>query len=237
MHLSTDQMIFWQHGFVKLNGTIVFTWGIMLFLTVGAKLITRNLTTEHKRSRWQNLLEIIVTAMQEQIKEVGLKHPEKFIGFLGTLFLFVATAAICTVLPGYEPPTGSLSTTAALALCVFIAVPLFGIADQGLGGYLKSYVEPTIIMLPFNIISELSRTLALAVRLFGNMMSGAMIIAILLTITPFFFPILMTLLGLLTGMVQAYIFSILAAVYIAAATSSRSKSRTQPSQKPKATAP
>ena len=103
--------------------------------------------------------------------------PEKYIGFLGTLFLFVATASLCTVIPGYEPPTGSLSTTAALALCVFVAVPLFGIEEQGLGGYLKSYVEPTVIMLPFNIISELSRTLALAVRLFGNMMSGAMIIA------------------------------------------------------------
>ena len=221
MRLSPDEMIFWQQGWFKLNGTIVFTWGIMLLLALGAKLITRNLTTEHQRSRWQNLLEIIVTAMQQQIKDVGLKQPEKFIGFLGTLFLFVATAALCTVIPGYEPPTGSLSTTAALALCVLIAVPMFGIADQGLGGYLKSYTEPTIIMLPFNIISELSRTLALAVRLFGNMMSGAMIIAILLTITPFIFPIVMTLLGLLTGMVQAYIFSILAAVYIAAATRSR----------------
>ncbi len=99
-----------------------------------------------------------------------------------------------------------------------MAVPLFGIADQGVGGYLKAYVEPTVIMLPFNIISEVSRTLALAVRLFGNMMSGAMIIGILLTITPFIFPIVMIALGLLTGMVQAYIFSILAAVYIAAAT-------------------
>ena len=104
---------------------------------------------------------------------------------------------------------------------MFVAVPLFGIEEQGLGGYLKSYVEPTVIMLPFNIISELSRTLALAVRLFGNMMSGAMIIGILLTITPFIFPIVMTALGLLTGMVQAYIFSILAAVYIAAATRTR----------------
>jgi F-type H+-transporting ATPase subunit a len=109
----------------------------------------------------------------------------------------------------------------ALALCVFVAVPMFGIEDQGLRGYLRSYIEPTVIMLPFNIISELSRTLALAVRLFGNMMSGAMIIAILLTITPFIFPIVMTVLGLLTGMVQAYIFSILAAVYIAAATQIR----------------
>ena len=128
------------------------------------------------------------------------------------------------MIPGYEPPTGSLSTTAALALCVFVAVPLFGIMDQGVGGYLKSYLEPTFIMLPFNLISELSRTLALAVRLFGNMMSGAMIIAILLTITPLFFPVVMTALGLLTGMVQAYIFSILAAVYIAAATRTRKPS-------------
>lgn len=221
MRLSPDEIIFWQHGVFKLNGTIVFTWGIMILLAVGAKLITRNLTTEHERSRWQNLLEIIVTGMLKQIEEVGLPHPEKFIGFIGTLFLFVATAALCTVLPGYEPPTGSLSTTAALALCVLIAVPMFGIADQGVRGYLKSYLEPTVIMLPFNIISEVSRTLALAVRLFGNMMSGAMIIAILLTITPFLFPILMTLLGLLTGMVQAYIFSILAAVYIAAAMRTR----------------
>ena len=221
MHLSPDQVIYWQHGFFKLNATIAFTWGLMIVLVVGAKLITRNLTTELKRSRWQNLLEIVVTGIGKQIAEVGLRRPEKYLVFLGTLFLFIATAALCTILPGYEPPTASLSTTAALALSVFVAVPLFGIEDQGLRGYLKSYSEPTIIMLPFNIISELSRTLALAVRLFGNMMSGAMIIGILLSITPFIFPIVMTALGLLTGMVQAYIFSILATVYIAAAMSTR----------------
>jgi F-type H+-transporting ATPase subunit a len=130
-------------------------------------------------------------------------------------------ASVFTIVPGYEPPTGSLSTTAALAICVFVAVPLFGIEDRGLGGYLRAYLKPTFIMLPFNIISELSRTLALAVRLFGNMMSGTMILAILLTITPFVFPIAMSALGLLTGMVQAYIFSILATVYIAAATRTR----------------
>jgi F-type H+-transporting ATPase subunit a len=217
MPLSPDEMVFWRHGFIKLNGTIVFTWGVMLLLTVGSALITRRLSTDLKRARWQNLLEIVVTGIVKQIEEVGLPHPEKYVGFLGTLFLFVATSALCTVLPGYSPPTGSLSTTAALALSVLVAVPLFGIEEQGLGCYLKSYVEPTVIMLPFNIISEVSRTLALAVRLFGNMMSGAMIIAILLTITPFLFPIVMTALGLLTGMVQAYIFSILAAVYVAAA--------------------
>jgi F-type H+-transporting ATPase subunit a len=221
MRLSPDEMIFWRHGALKLNGTIVFTWGLMFVLAVGSKLITRKLSTDLKRSRWQNFLEIIVTAIEKQIEEVGLPHPEKYIGFLGTLFLFVAMANLFTVIPGYQPPTGSLSTTVALALCVFVAVPIFGIKNQGMGGYLKSYVEPTVIMLPFNIISELSRTLALAVRLFGNMMSGAMIIAILLTITPFVFPIVMTALGLLTGMVQAYIFSILAAVYIAAATRAR----------------
>lgn len=221
MRLSPDEMIFWQHGFIKLNATIVFTWGLMLILAVGSKLITRQLATGLTRSRWQNLLEIVVTGIEKQIEEVGLQHPRQYLGFLGTLFLFVASASFCTVLPGYEPPTGSLSTTAALALCVLVAVPMFGIGDQGVRGYLKSYVEPTAIMLPFNIISEVSRTLALAVRLFGNMMSGAMIIGILLTITPFLFPIVMTALGLLTGMVQAYIFSILAAVYIAAATNTR----------------
>ncbi|MDD2464019.1 MAG: F0F1 ATP synthase subunit A [Desulfobulbus sp.] len=229
MRLSPDQIIFWQYGFFKLNATIVYTWGLMLVLAVGSYLITRRLSRGLHRSQWQNLVEIIVTGIEKQIEEVGLSQPRQYLGFLGTLFLFVAAASLCTIIPGYEPPTGSLSTTVALALCVFVAVPFFGIEEQGLGGYLKSYAEPTVIMLPFNIISELSRTLALAIRLFGNMMSGAMIIGILLTITPFLFPIVMTVLGLLTGMVQAYIFSILAAVYIAAATRVR-----KPSPEPEA---
>src|SRR3984957_8308231 len=194
---------------------------MMIAMGVGSKLVTRRLATEGAISRWQGLLEIVVTSIEKQIQDVGLNHPEKYISFLGTLFLFVATAALGTLIPGFTPPTGSLSTTAALALCVFVAVPLFGIEEQGLSGYLKTYTKPTIIMLPFNIISEVSRTLALAVRLFGNMMSGVMIVGILLTITPFLFPIMMTMLGLLTGMVQAYIFSILAGVYIAAATQVR----------------
>ncbi|MDQ6685927.1 MAG: F0F1 ATP synthase subunit A [Pseudomonadota bacterium] len=221
MRLSPDQWVFWQFGFAKLNATIVFTWVLMLVLVGGSALLTRKLATGRKLSRWQCLLEIVVTGIAKQIEEVGLRRPAKYLAFLGTLFLFVAASSLCTVIPGFEPPTASLSTTAALALCVFVAVPAFGIADQGVRGYLKSYLEPTIIMLPFNIISEVSRTLALAVRLFGNMMSGSMIVGILLTITPFLFPVVMTLLGLLTGMVQAYIFSILAAVYIAAATRTR----------------
>lgn len=221
MNLSPDQTIFWQLGFFKLNATIAYTWGLMLVLVMGSILVTRKLSTDLQRSRWQNLLEIIVTGMNRQISEVGLKQPEKYLGFLGTLFLFVASASLFTIVPGYEPPTGSLSTTAALAICVFVAVPLFGIEESGLVQYLKAYTRPTIIMLPFNIISEFSRTLALAVRLFGNMMSGTLILAILLTITPYIFPIVLSALGLLTGMVQAYIFSILATVYIAAATRTR----------------
>jgi F-type H+-transporting ATPase subunit a len=221
MHLSPDHIVFWQIGWFKINATITYTWGLMAVLAIGSYLVTRGLSKGLERSRWQNLLEIVVTGIVTQIGEVGLTRPREYLGFLGTLFLFVGTASLFTILPGYEPPTGSLSTTTALAICVFIAVPLFGISECGVGEYLKAYLKPTVIMLPFNIVSELSRTLALAARLFGNMMSGTMILAILLTITPFLFPIALSALGLLTGMVQAYIFSVLAAVYIAAATRSR----------------
>ena len=223
MHLSSDQVIFWQSGFLKLNLTIVTTWALMLLLAGGSWLVTRRLSPDVSISRWQSVLEIIVTMARKQIGEVGLERPEKYLPYIATLFLFIAAANLCTIIPGYEPPTGSLSTTAALAISVFIAVPLFGIAESSLRGYLKTYAEPTPIMLPFNIIGEFSRTLALAVRLFGNMMSGDMILVILLTISPLLFPVLMNILGLLTGMVQAYIFSILATVYIAAATRTREK--------------
>ena len=127
MRLSPDEMIFWQYGFFKLNATIVFTWGLMFVLAVGAWLITRKLSIGLERSRWQNLLEIVVTGIEKQIEEVGLSQPQKYLGFLGTLFLFIAAVALCTVIPGYQPPTSSLSTTAALALCVFVAVPFFGV--------------------------------------------------------------------------------------------------------------
>jgi F-type H+-transporting ATPase subunit a len=219
MHLSPDDLIFWQWEFLKLNATILVTWGLMLVLVIGSKAITRKLSTGLERSRWQNLLEITVIGIHKHIEDVGLRRPRIYLGFIGTLFLFVAIASLFTIIPGYEPPTGSLSTTAALAICVFFAVPVYGIREQGVARYLRSYLEPTPVMLPFNIIGEFSRTLALAVRLFGNMMSGTMILAILLAVSPFIFPVVLSALGLLTGMVQAYIFSILATVYIAAATS------------------
>ncbi len=218
MHLSSDEILLWQYGPFKLNVTIATTWGLMLLLAVGSHLITRKLSSGPNISRWQSALEIVVSAIKDQMADVGVRGGSNHLAFIGTLFVFLVSANLCTIFPFYEPPTGSLSTTAALAVCVFVAVPLFGIFETGLRNYLKTYLKPTPLMLPLNIINEFSRTLALAVRLFGNMMSGSMIIAILLTITPLFFPVLMTGLGLLTGMVQAYIFSLLATIYIAAAT-------------------
>lgn len=221
MNLSPDDVIFWQFGVIKLNATIVYTWAIMLLMSIAAARMTRSLSTTMPRSRGQNVMEMLVTTINKHIAGVGLSHPEKYIAFLGTLFLFIAIASIGTIIPGYAPPTGSLSTTVALALCVVIAVPAFGIADQGVTGYLKSYIRPPLIMLPFNMISEIYRTLIQVFRLLANRMSKAMIIAILFIITPLFFPAVVIWLGLLTGIVQAYIFSVLATVYIAAAVSTR----------------
>jgi F-type H+-transporting ATPase subunit a len=163
-------------------------------------------------------LEVLVTGIRDQIRDVSRHDPGPYLPFVGTLFLFIAVANLLSVVPGYLAPTGSLSTTAALATCVFVAVPFFGIASHGLGDYLKRYLQPTPLMLPFNLIGELSRTLALAVRLYGNMMSGAVIAAILISFVPLFIPIVMQVMGLLTGMIQAYIFAVLAMVYIASAT-------------------
>src|ERR1017187_10001820 len=189
MKLSPDETIFWEHGFITINLTIITTWALMLVLAIASWLITRKLKKDIHISRWQSMLEIIIITIKNQIKEIGLNKPEEYIGFIGTLFLFIAIANLCIIFPWYQPPTGSLSTTVALAISVFIAVPFFGIEKSGVLGYLKSYLQPTFIMLPFNLISEISRTIALAVRLFGNIMSGGMIVAILLSITPLIFPI------------------------------------------------
>jgi len=163
--------------------------------------------------------------MQTQIREVSRQDPGRYLPFVGTLFLFILVCNVLGIIPGYIAPTGSLATTAALAICVAVAVPYHGIREQGLRGYLRQYLEPTVIMLPFNIFGELSRTLSLAVRLFGNVMSGGMIAGILLIIAPLFVPVLMQALGLLTGVVQAYIFAILAMVYIGSATQAHQHSR------------
>ncbi len=217
MDLSPDGIIFWQVGWAKLNLTIVMTWLNMVLLTGGSALIARRLRDDSTMSRWQNLLEVLVTGIEKQIADMGLEPPREFLPFLGTLFVFVLFANLLAVVPGYRPPTGSLSTTAALAISVFVAVPWWGIRRRGWKGFFGLYIKPSVFMLPFNILGELSRTLALAVRLFGNIMSGTMIAGILLSVTPLFFPVVMQLLGLITGVIQACIFAILAAVYIAAA--------------------
>ncbi len=217
VEITPDTIVFWKLGTFSLNATIVFTWLVMVVLVLIAWLATRRLSVEPPLSRWQNLLEIIVTYLRDQIREITLQDPDRYLPFLGTLFLFISVSNLLTIVPGYYPPTASLSTTAALAVCVFFAVPMYGIMQQGLVGYLKHYSQPSVFMVPFHIIGELSRTLSLAVRLFGNIMSGTMIIAILLSITPLFVPIILQMLGLLIGLVQAYIFAILATVYIASA--------------------
>jgi F-type H+-transporting ATPase subunit a len=221
----------WQIGPFALNATIVLTWVVMALLTLGSWLITRRLTAEADISRWQNLLEVLVTSMRDQIHEVSRQEPGTYLPFIGTLFLYIATANLLAIVPGYIPPTGSLSTTTALAIAVFVAVPLFGLAQERPLDYLRRYVRPSILMLPFNVIAEISRTVALAVRLYGNIMSGTVIVAILLSLAPFFFPVVMQALGLITGMIQAYIFAVLATVYVASATSARTRAESSDSQR------
>ncbi len=223
MIISPDGIVFWQWGIFSLNATIVFTWLVMGLLTLISWLVTRGLSTGTELSRWQNLLEVLVTGINDQILQVSHQDPGRYLPFVGTLFLYIAMANLLNIVPGYMAPTGSLSTTTALAICVFIAVPIYGIAYEGSVSYMKHYVKPSWLMLPFNIIGEISRTIALAVRLYGNIMSGTVIVAILLSLTPYLFPVVMQLLGLLTGMIQAYIFAVLAMVYIASATSAHQR--------------
>ena len=223
--ISTDELVYWQYGFIKLNGTLVGTWAIMVMLGLAAYLLRGKLTASPDMPRWQNALEIIVGTIREQIREISQQDPAPFVPFVGTLFLFIVVSNLLAIAPGFPVPTASLSTTAALATCVLIAVPLFGVSRQGFRAYLGQYLQPTAFMLPFNVIGELSRTLALAVRLYGNMMSGSVIAAVLLAFVPLFVPILMNLLGLLTGVIQAYIFAVLAMVYIASATRVHERSR------------
>ncbi len=226
VEISPDAWIIWEWRGVELNATIAFTWAIMVFLTVVSWAVTARLSDVETLSPWQNVLEVVVSGIRSQIHEIGAEEPDRYLPFIGTLFLFIAVANLAAIAPVYRAPTGSLSTTAALALCVLIAVPFYAIARHGLLQYLRNYIQPTPFMLPFNLIGEFSRTIALAVRLYGNVMSGAVIVGILISVAPFFFPIIMQLLGLLTGLIQAYIFAVLAMVYIASATRAQARSAT-----------
>jgi F-type H+-transporting ATPase subunit a len=217
MRITPDELVIVEWGALRLNGTILFTWIVMMLLVGIARLVTAKLSDAETPARWQNLLEVLVMGMRDQIRDVSQQEPGRYLPFIGTLFLFIAVSNSLAIVPGFQAPTGSLSTTTALALCVLMAVPLYGVIELGVVGYLRTYLQPTWLMLPFNIIGELSRTIALAVRLYGNVMSGTVLAALLVSIIPFFFPTLMQLLGLLTGLIQAYIFAVLAMVYIAAA--------------------
>ncbi len=217
MELSPDAWVLFEWRGLRLNATILFTWVVMALLVLVSWAVSARIDDAERVPRWQNLLEVIVATIRDQIAETGAERPARYMAFIGTLFLFIAVSNILSIVPGYVAPTGSLSTTAALALCVLVAVPLYAIADRGLRPYLRNYLRPTPLMLPFNIVAEISRTVALAVRLYGNVMSGTVIVGILISVAPFVFPVVMQLLGLLTGLIQAYIFAVLAMVYIGSA--------------------
>lgn len=218
MELSPDSIIYFEVAGFEVNATLFFTAIVSLTLVIGSWLVTRNLSTGTEISRWQSVLESIVSTIRSEIEHLTQEDAAPYLPFIGTLFLFILVSNLIGIIPRFESPTGSLSTTAALALIVFLAVPFFAIRRKGVRAYLRNFIQPTPIMLPFNIISELSRTLALAVRLFGNMMSGRMLIAIMLSIIPLFVPVALHMLNLLIGVIQAYIFAVLAMVYIATAT-------------------
>lgn len=214
MQLTPDTSVVLQLGRFSLNTTIVNTWIVMAVLVGVSWLVTRRLRPDVPPGRWRSALETIVELIEGQIQAITHRSVRRVMYFAGTLFLFIATANLLAVVPGFAAPTGSLSTTVALTLAVLLAVPVFGIAERGVGGYLGQFLQPSWLLLPFNILGELSKGVSLSIRLYGNVMSGAVIAAILLGIAPFFFPVVMSLFGLLVGFIQAYIFAILAAVYI-----------------------
>lgn len=207
-------------GPVPVTRPVVTTWGLMAVLAVGSWAATRRLGPEP--SRRQAALEFLVTGIQSQIEEVVRRDARPLLPLLGTLFIFLLTANLCGLVPGVRAPTGQIETPAALALVVFLSVHWFGVRAQGLTGYLGSFARPKPIMLPLNILSEITRTFSLMVRLFGNIMSGEFLIGIVLALAGLFVPIPLMALELLVGLVQAYIFSVLAAVFIGAATDGES---------------
>lgn len=218
MNISPDSVVLWQQGWITLSATLIFTWIAMIVLVAIAGWIVSDLVVDPQRmSPWQNRLEILIDQINGQIRDAVSQDPTPFLPFIGSLFLFIAVANLLTIIPGYQSPAGSLSTTVALALCVFVAVPYYGIRTVGVKRYLKHYIQPSPVMLPFNVISELSRTLSLAMRLFGNVMSTSLLVAVLISLVPLLVPAVMTAFGILVGIIQAYVFAVLALVYIASA--------------------
>ena len=204
-----------QLGPVAITEPVVVTWGIMLLLAGGSRLLTRRLAL-HPSTR-QAALELVVGAIAAQTRETMRADPAPYLPLIGTLFLFILTANWSALLPGIDPPTAHLETDAALALIVFCAIPWFGIRARGLRGYLATFAEPTWLMVPLNLVETVTRTFSLLVRLFGNVMSGVFVIGIVLSLVGLLVPVPLMALELLTGAVQAYIFAVLAMVFISAA--------------------
>ena len=216
---------------LTIPDTIVVSLGLTLILLVITWVSSRRLRVEDP-SRVQVVLEIFVGWIGDTIERIMGEDPRPYVPLIGTLIVWIGVCNLLAAVPRVRPPTADLSTTVALALVVMLAVPGYGIWRHGLRGYLVTYVRPHPLLLPFNLIGELTRTLALAVRLFGNVMSGQMVGGILLLVAGLLIPIPLVMLGLLTGMIQAYIFGILAAVYIAAAVQveDRDQEQQQPSE-------
>ncbi|MBG0796295.1 F0F1 ATP synthase subunit A [Methylocystis sp. L43] len=207
--------VLFRIGPATITRAVVTTWAIMLALTICAWLMTRRL--RQRRDRSGTIVEVLVTGVMEQIEEVIRTDPRPYLPLLGTLFTFLVAANLSGVLPGTEAPTSKLETPAALALVVFASVHYFGVRAQGLLGYLASFAKPRLIMLPLNIVSQLTRTFSLMIRLFGNVMSGEFVIALVVALSGLFVPIPLMALEILVGIVQAYIFTVLATVFIGAA--------------------
>jgi F-type H+-transporting ATPase subunit a len=217
-------------GPVPISEPVLVTWGIMAVLAGGSAWLTRRLQLHP--SRTQAVLELLVTAIAAQIQDTMRTPPARFLPLIGTLFLFVLTANWCALLPGIEPPTAHLETDAALAALVLAATIWFGIRDRGLAGYLRGFADPSIVMLPLNLVETLTRTFSLMVRLFGNVMSGVFVVGIVLSLAGLLVPIPLMALDLLTGAVQAYIFSVLAMVFIGAAAGDDASPQPSASEEP-----
>lgn len=225
--ISPDQAVLWQWGFVQINSTLVYSWIVMLILLGTALILRRRLTSDVTISGLQNAIEIIIQWINGQIRAVMQQDPLPYLPFIGTLFLYILCANLIEQIPGMTPPTASLSMTAGLALIVFVAVPVYTIRRRGVLGYLKHFGEPAWVVLPFQLLSEVTRSVAMAIRLFGNMMSGVKLSAIFLVLVPVVVPVAIKALGLIVAVLQAYIFTVLALSYIASASRTQGGSSEQ----------
>ena len=206
-------------GPVPITQPVLVTWGLLVLLGACSLLVTRRLSLVPSKA--QAVLEILVSAVDDQVRETMQTDPGPYRALIGTIFVYVLIANWSSLVPGIEPPTAHLETDAALALIVFCATIYYGIATRGLGGYLRTFAEPTWVMIPLNVVEQITRTFSLIVRLFGNVMSGVFVIGIVLTLAGLLVPIPLMALELLTGAVQAYIFAVLATVFIGAAAGER----------------